>query len=277
VLLARPWMTMDVKGKIDSVLGRIRHSASAKNGSLFSSEGKPVVSIKAQRSLYAVLWLALLSPRPTAAQDAQSVSSSPQEPENKRIFGIIPNYRTSPNLKDYKPLTIREKWTIAAEDSFDRGTVLLAAGFGGEGLFFDSSPSFGGGAKGYARYAAASYAYWTIGNVMTEGLYPTLLRQDPRYFRRGEGSGWSRLRYAIGQTVWTHSDSGRTHFNFSEILGNSTAVALSNLYYPDNRTAANGFSKLATQIGVDMAANILKEFSPDWVRARSRKDRAKAP
>jgi hypothetical protein len=29
------------------------------------------------------------------------------------------------------------------------------------------------------------------------------------------------------------------------------------------------------QIGVDMAANILKEFSPDWVHARSRKDRPK--
>jgi hypothetical protein len=157
-----------------------------------------------------------------------------------------------------------------------RGTFVLAAGFGAEAQFVHSSPSFGHGVKGYGRYAAASYADWTIGNVMTEGLYPTLLHQDPRYFRRGEGSGWSRLRYAVGQILWTHTDSGRAQFNFSEIVGNSTAVALSNLYYPDNRTVANGASKLAVQIGVDMAANILKEFSPDWVHARSRKDRPKA-
>jgi hypothetical protein len=223
-----------------------------------------------------VLLLEPLCSQPASAQDTQATTNSPPEPENKRIFGIIPNYRTSPNLKEYKPLTTREKWAIAAEDSFDRGTFMLAAGFGGEGLFFDSSPSFGRGLKGYARYAAASYADWTIGNVMTEGLYPTLLHQDPRYFRRGEGSGWSRLRYAVGQILWTHADSGRTRFNFSEIVGNSTAVALSNLYYPDNRTIANGASKVAVQIGVDMAANILKEFSPDWARSRSKKGRQKA-
>jgi hypothetical protein len=232
--------------------------------------------MKVRWSFYGVLLFAPLCPRAASAQDTQTTTNSPPEPENKRIFGIIPNYRTSPNLKEYKPLTTREKWAIAAQDSFDRGTFILAAGFGGEAQFFESSPSFGHGLKGYGRYAVASYADWTIGNVMTEGLYPTLLHQDPRYFRRGEGSGWSRLRYAVGQILWTHTDSGSTQFNFSEIVGNSTAVAVSNLYYPDNRTVANGVSKLAVQIGVDMAANILKEFSPDWVRARPRKDRPKA-
>ncbi len=237
----------------------------------------PVVLIEARWSVCAVLLLALVCPRAACAQETPSPTNSAPEPENKRIFGIIPNYRTSPNLAEYKPLTIREKWAIAAQDSFDRGTFVLAAGFGAEAQFEHSSPSFGHGVKGYGRYAAASYADWTIGNVMTEGLYPTLLHQDPRYFRRGEGSGWSRLRYAVGQILWTHTDSGRTQFNFSEIVGNSTAVALSNLYYPDNRTVANGASKLAVQIGVDMAANILKEFSPDWVHARSRKQLPRPP
>jgi hypothetical protein len=224
-----------------------------------------------------VLLLALVCPPATAAQAEQSSTDNPPEPEHKRIFGIIPNYRTSPSLKEYKPLTAREKFTIAAQDSFDRGTFMLAAGFGGEAQFSGSSPSFGHGVTGYARYAAASYADWVVGDVMTEALYPIILHQDPRYFRRGEGSGWSRLRYAVGQICWTHTDSGGTQFNFSEIVGNSTAVAISNIYYPDNRTVANGASKLAVQIGVDMAANILKEFSPDLGRALSRKHRPKAP
>jgi hypothetical protein len=73
-------------------------------------------------------------------------------------------------------------------------------------------------------------------------------------------------RCAIGQTFWTHSDSGRMQFNFSEILGNSTAVAISNAYYRDNRDAADALTKLGTQVGVDMAANILKEFSSDLNR-----------
>ena len=28
-----------------------------------------------------------------------------QEQESKRILGIVPNYRTSPSLEEYKPLT----------------------------------------------------------------------------------------------------------------------------------------------------------------------------
>jgi hypothetical protein len=223
------------------------------------------------------LLLALMFPAAIAAQAEQPPTDNPPEPENKRIFGILPNYRTSPSLKEYKPLTAGEKLTIAAQDSFDRGTFMLAAGFGAEAQFFGSSPSFGHGAKGYARYAAASYADWAVGDMMTEAVYPIILHQDPRYFRRGEGSGWSRLRYAVGQIFWTHTDSGGTQFNFSEIVGNSSAVAISNIYYPDNRTVANDASKLAVQIGVDMASNILKEFSPDLERALARKHRPKAP
>jgi len=67
----------------------------------------------------------------------------------------------------------------------------------------------------------------------------------------------------MGQIFWTHTDSGGTQFNFSEVIGNSTAVAISNAYYSDNRTASDAISKLGTQLGVDMAANILKEFWPD--------------
>src|SRR5260370_29445665 len=112
---------------------------------------------------------------------------------------------------------------------------------------------------------------------MTEAVFPTLLHQAPRYFRRGSGGGWSRLGYAMGQIVWTHRDSGGTQFNYSEVVGNSSAVAISNAYYTDNRTAANAVSKLSVQLGVDMASNILKEFWPDLERKFTRKRPRDAP
>ena len=160
---------------------------------------------------------------------------------------------------------------IATQDSFDRGTVILAAAFAGEGQLTNANRSFGQGVAGYGRYFGTSYADFVIGNYMTEAIFPGILHQDPRYFRRGTGSGWSRLRYAIGQIFWTHSDSGHMQFNYSEILGNSTAVAISNAYYQNNRDAANALTKLGTQVGVDMAANVLKEFSSDLNRKFFRK------
>lgn len=195
------------------------------------------------------------------------------QPESKRILGVIPNYRTSPSLQDYEPLTSREKFKVASEDALDRGTVALAVFFGGVGQLSNSNRSFGQGGAGFGRYFGAAYGDLLIGDYMTESVFPTLLHQDPRYFRRGTGSGWSRLGYAIDQIFWTHNDSGRTQFNYSEVIGNSTAVAISNAYYADNRTAAEGVSKLSMQLGVDMAANILKEFWPDLERRFKRKHR----
>jgi hypothetical protein len=220
---------------------------------LFASESFPSLSFGQQGSLESLT-------------DAANVAPQPLPVENKRILGIIPNNRTWPSLKGYRPLSTREKFEIARQDSFDRGTVILAAAFAADAQLTNANPSFGQGTRGYARYLGASYADFVMGNYMSEAIYPTLLHQDPRYFRRGVGSKRSRLGYSIGQIFWTHTDSDRTQFNYSEILGNSTAVAISNVYYQDNRNASDSATKLGVQIGVDMVSNILKEFWPDVSR-----------
>ncbi len=185
------------------------------------------------------------------------------EQQDKHIFFLIPNFRTSPEQKNYKPVTASQKLKIARQDTFDQGTVALAAAFAGEGQLSNSNPSFGQGVGGYAHYFATAYADFAIGNYLTEGLFPIVLHEDPRYFRRGQGSKLSRLGYAAGQIFWTHRDSGATGFNFSEVGGNATAVAISMSYYPENRDAGDAVSKLGTQLGIDMTVNILKEFWPD--------------
>lgn len=234
------------------------------------------------RVSFAGLALALFAP---ASPCQQTSTSDPAQPgtvqtsentvppprESKRILGVIPNYRTSPSLQNYEPLTTREKFKIASQDAFDRGTVGLAALSGGEGQLTNANRSFGQGAAGFGRYFGAAYGDLVIGDYMTEAVFPTVLHQDPRYFRRGIGSGWSRLGYAMGQIFWTHRDSGGTQFNYSEVIGNSTAVAISNAYYANNRTVGDGVSKLGMQLGVDAAANILKEFWPDLERKFKRK------
>jgi len=220
----------------------------------------------------AVLLSQQLEPSTTRAQPGQLPDKPDSTPtESKRLFGIVPNYRTSPSLTDYEPLSVREKFKMTEQDAFDRGTVILAAVFAGESQLANSDPSFGHGAAGFGRYFGTSYADFVIGDYMTEGIYPSLLHQDPRYFRKNKGSGLSRLGYAAGQILLTHKDSGGIQFNYSEVLGNATAVAISNAYYPDGRSASDSTSRLATQLGVDAASNVLKEFWPDIARKFSRK------
>jgi hypothetical protein len=207
--------------------------------------------------------------QPGIIQTSENKNAPPVE--SKRLLGIVPNYRTSPSLQNYEPLTKGEKFKIASQDAFDRGTVGLAALFAGEGQLTNANRSFGQGGAGFARYFGAAYGDFVIGDYMTESVFPILLHQDPRYFRRGTGSGWARLGYAVGQIFWTHSDSGGTQFNYSEVIGNSTAVAISNAYYVNNRSATDAVSKLSMQLGVDTASNILKEFWPDLERKFRRK------
>jgi hypothetical protein len=73
------------------------------------------------------------------------------------------------------------------------------------------------------------------------------------------------------QIFWTRTDSGKYQFNYSEVVGNSVAVAISNAYYVDNRTAGDAVSKLGMQLGVDMTSNILKEFWPEIERKLRRR------
>ena len=185
------------------------------------------------------------------------------EPESKRLFGIVPNFRTSPCLGNFKPISAGEKFKIATQDSFDRGTFALAAIFGAESQLTNANPSFGSGSAAYGRYLGTAFGDFVIGDYMTEAILPAMLHQDPRYFRKGRGSGLVRLGYACGQIFITHNDSGRVGFNYSEVAGNATAVAISNSYYADNRDAKDASVKLSTQLAVDMTANLLKEFWPD--------------
>ena len=198
-------------------------------------------------------------------------------PTSKRIFWIIPNYRTSPSLKGYRPISVRQKFKIAEQDSFDRGTIVLAAAFAGEGQISRATPEFGQGVAGYARYFATSYADLAIADFLTEAIYPAVLHQDPRYFRRGTGSGLSRLGYAVHQIFWTRRVGGGSQFNFSEIAGNASAVAISAAYYPGIRDTSSAASQLGMQIGVDLITNVLKEFWPDLNRKFARKHHIATP
>ena len=213
----------------------------------------------------------------SAPNNLQPATAAPvPQQESKRLFGIIPNNRSSPTLVNYKPLTVREKFDIGFHDSFDYGAVLLAAGAAGIGQAGNANPSFGQGAQGYARYFGTSYADVVIGNMFTTSIYPSLLHQDPRYFRRATGSTWSRLGYAISRIFVTQADRGHSQFNYSEILGNATAVGISNAYYPDQRKLGDNFSRFGFQVGLDMAGNVLKEFGPDLTRRRNHQPKSGA-
>ena len=197
---------------------------------------------------------------PPAIQPGQTETAPPPD---KRVFGVLPNYRTANESAVYTPITAKQKFTIAAKDSFDYPLLGLAAFIAGYGQLDNSHPEFGQGWAGYGRRVGTTYADQAIGNMMTEGIFPTLLHEDPRYFRRGTGGIWSRTFYAASRVLVTKTDAGGTRFNFSEVVGNSVGTAISNAYYPDDHSVGDNVQKLGEQIGIDAISQVLKEFWPD--------------
>jgi hypothetical protein len=193
-------------------------------------------------------------------------------PEDKRIFGVLPNNRTTEASIPFAPISAKQKMTIAFKDSFDWPVYPTAGLFASLYQIENQNPSFGQGMEGYAKRLVTAYADQLSGNMMTEGIVPALTHQDPRYFRLGEGGKGHRVWYALSRIVVTKTDSGHTTFNLSEWGGNAISVALSNVYYPDTRNANDNTQKLMIQCATDAFSNVLKEFWPDVKRKLFHKD-----
>ncbi len=183
--------------------------------------------------------------------------------EDKYVFGVLPNYRTAELNAVGHPLTPKQKLTIAAKDSFALPLIGLGAAYAGLYQLENNHPEFGQGVEGYAKRFGTSYCDQVTGNFMTEGIFPTILKQDPRYFRMAHGPKSKRTWYALSRIVISKTDSGKSVVNVSELAGNATAAAIGLSYYPDNRDVPDYLLNWGTQLGTDAASQVLKEFWPD--------------
>lgn len=196
---------------------------------------------------------------------AETKKTSPVIQNQGRILGILPNYKTVPSWKMPLPaLSAKGKFELATLDSFDWSSILVAGYYAGTEQMENQYTSWGQGTKGFARRFAAGYADNAIGDYMTEAIFPVMLHEDPRYYRRGEGGFFKRTLWAMSRIVVTRNDAGGSEFNFSEFAGNAVAAGVSTAYYPAaSRTASQVFQKWYTQVGTDAFFNVLKEFWPD--------------
>src|SRR5579871_2142609 len=193
------------------------------------------------------------------------------QPADKRVAGVLPNYRTANPYTKYVPLTNKQKMNIAVKDSFDFPLYFLGGMFAAVDQINGSDPSYGGGVQGFAKRYAANYGDQMFGNMFSEGIMPVVLHQDPRYFRMAQGSVGKRTWYAVTRVFVAHDDNGKLDFNYSEWVGNAAGVAISESYHFEEREAASATGKLFTQVGVDAFSQVLKEFWPDIRRKLHKK------
>jgi hypothetical protein len=198
------------------------------------------------------------------APSAPAVQASTEGKQSKRILGVIPNYRAVSADTQLPPLSVKGKFVLATQDSFDYSSLLVAGFMAGISQARDSYPEFHQGAAGFGRYYWHSFADQAVGNYFTEFIVPSMTREDPRYYTRFHGGFFPRTGYALSRLFVTRTDSGGQTFNFSEIIGNGAGAGISDLYYPQREhTWTRTGQKWVDQVALDGVFNFLKEFWPD--------------
>jgi hypothetical protein len=215
------------------------------------------------------------APQPnTQETQHQKAEQEVKEQEHQRMAGIVPEFNVSYH-SDAVPLTTAEKFRLEFHSATDPYTFSIAAIVAGIGEAEKSNSGFGWGPEGYGKRAAAAYADNVIGNTLGNAVLPSILHQDPRYYRLGHGTVRHRFFYAVATSfICKHDNTGKWEPNYSNVLGNIIGGEISNLYYPDNsksnfgQTIGNGMT--VTLEGTFGAT--LEEFWPDISRRFFHKD-----
>ena len=183
-----------------------------------------------------------------------------REEEKQRVLGIIPNFYVvyEPNPAALSP---RQKSDLALKILIDPVNFAITGIIAGAEQATDTY-AWEQGAGGFGKRYAANFGTGLTGDLLTNAILPILLKQDPRYYYKGTGGLRKRALYAITNAVICKGDNHHWQPNYSAILGNLGASALSNVYYPaPNRAGASlTFEGAAIGTGSTAIANLIQEF-----------------
>jgi hypothetical protein len=205
-------------------------------------------------------------------QPAPMVQLQDYEGPLKKLVGTFsrPLERKSVHPPHYKPglklctLKLKDKFALFFQDSLDPVTFLATGFNAGLDQAQNTDRSYGQGAQGYGKRFGAEFAGQASSRFFKDFAYPSIFSEDPRYYRLIHGSAGKRLLHALGHAVVSQRDNGNRMFNFSEWLGTTSTIVLSNTYHPDNQ---RGFSSAAQRVGYsilqDMGFDVLREFWPE--------------
>ena len=220
-------------------------------------------------------WIAFLIVGLTLAAQAQqpdapSATKAANAQEGEHHGGL---YLGSGNADEkFVPMTVKRKFGFAAVNAFGPLVYPEVALVAGINQASNQQPSWGQGGEGFGKRYGAAFADQAINTMLSQAVIPSILRQDPRYFRLGHGGFGKRVGYSISRLWITRRDDGGRAFNASTILGAGAAAGISRIYYPDvDRTAGQAMYVWGTQLATDVGWNALYEFWPDIRRKVFRK------
>jgi hypothetical protein len=151
----------------------------------------------------------------------------------QRVLGVIPNFYTS-FLWNAAPLNTRQKFKLSFRATTDPAVFVTTAITAGIEQAHNTFPEYGDDAEAYGKRYGAAFGDAFIGRTLGSAVFPSIFHQDPRYFFMGPANSTpKRIKHALLAGLIARGDNGKWQPNYSHVLGNASAGAISTLYHPD--------------------------------------------
>jgi hypothetical protein len=244
-----------------------------------------ILAIACVRPLAAQQSGAPLPQAPSATQSQSPAEDSAEKPvdaktqaeqqlkqqESQRMLGVIPAFNEVMG-GHAAPLRASQKFDLFLHSAFDPYQFVIVGLDAGIEQAEDQFPEYHYGIQGYSRRYLAAFGDNFDGNLWGNAILPSVLRQDPRYYRLGHGKVMHRILYSASTAVICKGDNGKWQPNVSNVAGNLIGGAISNFYYPAvDRGLGLTFERGLTVTATGTIGSLAEEFYPDVAAYFSRK------
>jgi hypothetical protein len=197
---------------------------------------------------------------PTASSESEE-----NDGNQNRDRSIPETFFAGASHSTYSPLNFRDRLRAflrhTCSPSALAGTILDAE----RAQLHNDWPGYGRGVQGFGKRYGALLADRSASSFFGTFLIPTLLHQDPRYFRLGPPSSiWRRTGYALTRVGIARDANGTDTFNSSLLLSTILSNSLANAYYPrQQRGLPETINRTESSLLGHVQSNLSREFLPD--------------
>lgn len=166
------------------------------------------------------------------------------------------------------PLSAGRKFELSVDQSISPAYVLAAGISAAFNQARNVPKSNGQGWDAYGRRYGESIARASSDSFFSTFLFASVLRQDPRFFPQTNPTFWGSVKYSAKRVFLTPSDSRRSVFNASGLLGPLAAETLACAYLPrSEQTGAATAERYGTDLAWRFAGNMFKNYWPRFFRS----------
>jgi hypothetical protein len=181
-----------------------------------------------------------------------------------RCSELVYPYQRFLNTNIAIPLNWKQKGLLAAHYTTDPASLGTTIGISAINIAADSHTAYGPGLKGFGGLAGVSLLQNATAEFFGTFVVPSLVHQDPRYYRMPHKPLGKRILYAVTRSYVSRSDTGKSMPNYGVFAAYPFVAEIGNLYIPGIQSdGPSTAERILTGYALDPVNNLVNEFLPD--------------